>query len=200
MHAWELAGLTDDYWVEHALDMRIRIAAAPYMYGWGYDLTNPAVLYDLPVRMGAGKMVRRSKYTNCSTLTLSLLTEVYPNAPWALKEYGDLQVYADRLPEQPGSPIEAAERMGIAKKVNVLTPSRWHLIQGWRRFDPPNPNPGRRYSGHAFLVLADADGDGILMLEATSREGIGPRYRRTTMRDLMSEYPKGLWMAVLSQG
>jgi hypothetical protein len=194
IEAWDVAGLTEADWTRHSLDIKIRLAAAPYLDGWGYDLSSPKVLYELPAAMFAGGIVwtTGTKRTNCSTLTTSLLTSVRPDAPWTSREYGDLQVYADRLPDEPDAPIAAVVRMGIGQQVEALTAGAWHLVQGWRTFDPQTP----RYSGHAFLVLADDAGDGILVLEASSLAG-GPRYRRTTWAGLVGEYPAGVFVAVL---
>lgn len=196
VNAWDLAGLTRAQWLGQGLDQRLRLAAGPYIDGWGYDLRDARVLYDLPDAMRADRIeisAGEPRLTNCSTLTTSLLTSVYPDAPWTLQEYGDLQVFADRLPAHPASPIEAVERMGVGRATVDPAPGCWHLVQGWRTFDPQTP----RYSGHAFLVLADGNGDGVQVLEATSRRGIGPRYRSATWADLRDEYPAGLYIAAL---
>ena len=153
------------------------------------------VLYALPDAMHADSIEWASgaKVTNCSTLTTSVLTSIRPDVPWGVQEYGDLQVYADRLPGEPDSPVRAVARMGIGIIAQGLTAGQWHLVQGWRTFDPQTP----RYSGHAFLVLADDTGDGIVVLEATSRDGIGPRYRATTWPGLVGEYPFGIFVSML---
>ena len=201
--AWDISGLSIDYWGEHSLDVRIRLAAAGYLGGdWSYSLSAPKVLYDLPSAMRADSLeiselqldYGDNRITNCSTMTVSLLTSVYPNAPWSQEDYGDLQVYADRLPGQPGSPIDAVERAGVGERVDALVPGRWHLVQGWRTFEPSIP----RYSGHAFLVLAGDDGDIDQLLEATSLSNIGPRYKEITFAQLQKDYSKGLYMAVLN--
>tara|TARA_R110002126_G_scaffold36707_1_gene111363 strand:+ start:1239 stop:1844 length:606 start_codon:yes stop_codon:yes gene_type:complete len=195
--AWEIAGLTREEWVRHSLDIRIRLAAGPYLDSWDYSLRKARVLYDLPGAMRADRVewsAGDERVTNCSTLTASLLTSCFPAAPWTLDEYGDLQVFADRLPSRPSAPIEAVTRMGIGYPVGVLQAGAWHLVQGWRTFDPDTPH----YSGHAFLVLADREGDGILVLEATSRRSIGPRYRRSTLEELRREYSHTLHLAELT--
>jgi hypothetical protein len=194
--AWVMGGLQRDHWLQHSLDIRIRIAAAPYMQGWGYSLSGPKVLYDLPDAMGADRIEWSSggaKLTNCSTLTTSLMTSVRPDCPWTLQEYGDLQVFGDRLPDNPDAPVQAVARMGAGVAVTDPRPGAWHLVQGWRTFEPSIP----KWSGHAFLVLADRVGEGLLMLEASSRRNVGPRYRRTTWAGLRGEYPAGLYLAAL---
>lgn len=200
--AWEISGLDADYWEEHALDIRIRLAAAGYLGGdWSYSLSKPKVLYDLPPAMYADSLEISevqlkdgdNRVTNCSTMTTSILTSIYPSAPWNSQDYGDLQVFADRLPNDPDSPINAVERAGVGQRVQSLVPGQWHLVQGWRTFDPSTP----RYSGHAFLVLADDNGDIDQLLEATSIDNIGPRYKSISFAALQDDYDEGLYLAVL---
>jgi hypothetical protein len=124
---------------------------------------------------------------NCSTLTASILTAAYPDRPWGRQEYGDLQVFADRLPSRPNAPIMAAVRMRVAVAVDLL-PDGWSLVQGWRRF---SPTP----SGHAVLVLRD--GARALVLESTSQALLGPRLRETTPEALRSEFSAGLYVGRL---
>jgi len=178
-----------DYWLQHALDVRIRLAAAPYMVGWSYSLSSPRVAYPSPGVPSS--LVGGSRVTNCSTLTASLLTSVFADRPWTTREYGDLQVFADRLPSAPDAPIRAALRMGIAEETHRFLSDRWHLVQGWRRL-------GSKPSGHAFLVLAGEDPEELLVLEASSLEGgIGPRYKSTTATKLREQYGAALYLGVL---
>jgi hypothetical protein len=216
--AWEIAGLDQDYWCKHSLDIRIRLTAAGYLGGdWSYSLSAPKVLYDLPAAMRADSLeiseiqladgdniyaylAPPDRVTNCSTMTVSMLTSVFPNAPWTQEDYGDLQVYADRLPDRPDSPIDAVERAGVGVRVELLEPERWHLVQGWRTFDPSTP----KYSGHAFLVLANDTGGIDQVLEATSRTDnsgrkIGPRYRTVSLETLKQDYDEGVYLAVLDR-
>lgn len=200
MHAWQAAGLASaEEWERHSLDIRIRLAAQPYLAGdWGYDEDNPAVLWSLPSAMRADKLVGRSRLTNCSTMTTSILTSVAPTKPWTLQEYGDLQVFADRLPATD-SPVVAVVRMGLGAVADGFRSGEWYLVQGVR-VAPEEDNHGT-FRGHAFLVLVLDDGR-LLILEATSRRGadgeqIGPRYRITTADDLRAEYPAALHLAQL---
>ena len=210
MTAWEVAGLEKDYWCQHALDIRIRLAAAGYLGGdWGYSLTAPKVLYDIPDIMRADKMEITElqlrdgdqRLTNCSTLTMSILTSVYPNADWERDDYGQLQVYAEHIQDNPDSPVDAVVEVGVGDRVDILVPGKWHLFQGWRTIDHSKP----RYSGHAFLVLADHNGNVDQILEATSRKYsngrmIGPRYKKVSLEALKQEYKAGIYMAVLKEG
>lgn len=197
--AWEISGLDADYWEKHALDIRIRLTAAGYLGGdWNYSLSKPKVLYDMPdaMRMNSLEISELelkygdNRITNCSTMTASVLTSVFPSAPWNVQDYGDLQVFADRLPASPDSPIRAVERVGVGHHVLSLVPGRWHLVQGWRSLSPP--------SGHAFLVLSDESGDIDQILEATSIDNIGPRYKKTNLDSLKKQYAAGLHFAVLN--
>ena len=186
----DAAGLTEASWCRHALDIRIRLAAAPYMVGWGYSVSSPRVAFESPGVPSS--LVGGARLTNCSTLTASLLTSAFPDHPWTEREYGDLQVFADRLPESPWSPISAAVRMGVAKSTTDFHPRRWSLVQGWRSL-------GANPSGHAFLAFADSDSESLLVLEATSIDGIGPRYKTTTATALRESYPAGLYIGVLTR-
>lgn len=189
--AWDSAGLSRDEWLERPLDVRIRLAAAPYLVGWRYSLSSPRVAYSSP--SVPDSLVGGARVTNCSTLTASLLTSVYADRPWTGREYGDLQVFADRLPSTPDAPILAGYRMGIASPVDAFAAGRWHIVQGWRRL-------GSKPSGHAFLVLAGEDPEAIVVLEASSLEGgIGPRYKPTTASALREQYAAALFLGVLSE-
>lgn len=190
--AWQAAGLSRSWWMKHSLDIRIRLSAQPYLDGsWNYSLRAPRVLWDLPAAMQASRLVGRS-VTNCSTLTTSIITSVYPDVPWSLTEYAELQVFDDQLPATD-TPVKAVERMGIGRIVSVFQQGEWHLVQGVRRM----PSHARGFSGHAFLVNA-LEGGGLEVIEATSRSNIGPRYRRTTSQKLHDEYPAALHIAVLN--
>jgi hypothetical protein len=189
--AWEAAGVDLDQWLARKVGLRIRLAAAPYMVGWGYSLGSPRVAYPSP---GVPEsLVGGERVTNCSTLTASLVTSVFADRPWTSREYGDLQVFADRLPDSPDAPIRAAVRMDVAIETESFVAKRWHIVQGWRSL-------GAKPSGHAFLVRAGEDAESLLVLEATSRGGgIGPRYLSTTASALRKEYGAGLFLGVLSR-
>ncbi|NRA04372.1 MAG: hypothetical protein HRU00_17425 [Myxococcales bacterium] len=198
VHAWQAAGMdSPEHWERHGLEMRIRLAAQPYMDGsWGYDLHEPAVLWTLPEDMRASKVVGRSKKTNCSTLTTSLITSAHPTKPWTLLEYGDLQVFGERLPATD-TPIQAVVRMGLGEAVEGFVNRRMHLVQGVRRL----PGDPKGFSAHAYLVRKRKDGT-LMVIEATSLKGangqpIGPRYRRASIDDLRKQYPAALHIAVL---
>lgn len=187
--AWSLAGLSREAWRALPLDVRIHLAAAPYL-GWRYDLTRPRLAYcspSVPESLVGGKRV-----TNCSTLTSSVLTASFPTNPWTLREYGDLQVFADRLLDNPDSPIQAVERVGVGSRVSDFVEGLWHLVQGLRSKEP--------YRGHAILVRAFADGN-LRVLEASSREGgIGPRWRWTDRAGLDVDFPADMFIAALGPG
>lgn len=200
--AWEAAGLTQSHWLKHSLDIRLRLAAQPYMDGgWSYSLSSPKILWAPPAGMRIDKLVygAGSKVTNCSTLTCSLITSVRPDVGWTVEDYGDLQVYADRLPDRPDSPIQAVVQQGIAERVDGPVARRWCLVQGVRELTVEN-GALASFSGHAFMVRRD--GTTLTVIEATSRKDadglpIGPRYRQTTREDLVQEYKYALYWALL---
>lgn len=186
--AWDCAGLDVGHWLQRSVDARIRLSAAPYMVGWGYSSGSPRVAYESPGVPSS--LVLGSRVTNCSTLTASILTSVFADRPWSGREYGDLQVFADRLPNSPDAPIRAAERMAVATPVEELVRGRWHLVQGWRSL-------GSSPSGHAFFALAGDDIENPLVLEATSIDGEGPRYKQKSMADLRDYYRTAMYFGLL---
>ena len=200
MNPWDCMGISQTQWCDLSVDLRVRTAAAGYLSaGYGYDVAKPRVLWDLPDAFGTVKALEGGdRVTNCSTLTTSILTTAYPKNPWTLEDYGDLQVFADRLPATD-SPIRAVVRVGVGERVQRFIQNRWHLVQGVSV--TPKPNDFSTFRGHAFLVRALPDG-ALLVCEATSRKDatgkrIGPRYRTTTLADLQQQYPADLHLAVL---
>ena len=184
MTPWALCGLSEEDWLALPLGVRLRLAASCYL-GWGYARHYPHVAYQSPgVPESLISTVDRG--TNCSTLTVSLLTACYPRAGWDAEDYGDLQVYGDRLPARPDAPCQAAERRGVAVRASGYLVGRWHLVQGWRAL-------GEAPSGHAFLVLGRAAD--LLVLEASAAHG--PRTRATSIGALSREYPAGLYACAL---
>ena len=169
---------------------RLREAAAPYLDGtWRYPTPREPrrVAYPWPkgVRGPAVASVSADRATDCSTLSASLLMRLYPDAPWSQEDYADCQVMdATRL----ASPIEAVERVGVGVGADGWEPERLHLAQGWRSLRP--------LSGHAFLVWSRGNGR-LDVLESTSRELRGPRWRETTPEALRALYPT-LHLATLS--
>ena len=205
--AWQIAGLEEDYWEKHALDIRIRIAAAPYIADWGYHLTEPHTLYDIPDAMHADRIEvteaglahSANRVTNCSTMTMSLLTSVYPSAPWSSASYKKLQLYAEDVLDNPDSPIDCVVAVGVGIRADSFVDGEWHLVQGIRKHTVVD-GILTSFSGHAFLV--QRIGDVLYVLEATSikdssGQQIGPRYKETTEDELRQRYPKALYIAVL---
>jgi hypothetical protein len=162
MHAWDAANLDKATWVALPLGLRIRLAAYPFL-GWAYRYAAPATPYT--TALTSGLALEGDRTTNCSTLTTTILGAVYPDAAWTSREYGDLQVFADRLPSYPDSPIRAVQRMGVGSPVDDFDASGWYLCQGWWSL-------GAKPSGHAVLI--EARPDGIWVLQASS--GIGPTW------------------------
>ena len=207
--AWQLSGLDETYWEKHALDIRIRLAAAPYVADWGYHLTEPRTLYDIPDAMHAdrievteaGLAYASNRVTNCSTMTMSILTSIYPSAPWDTTAYKQLQLYAEEVLENPDSPVDCVVAVGVGTRVDSFVDGEWHLVQGIRKHTVVD-GVLTSFSGHAFLV--ERRGDVLHVLEATSikdssGQQIGPRYKITTEADLRDRYPKALYIAVLKE-
>lgn len=181
MTAHEQAGLTRGEWLDLPVGVRIRLAASAYL-GWRYPPTRTdrvSLAFDGP---GLPKL-SGTRWVNCSPFTASILCAVWPDRVDAAA-YGDLVVFADRLPTRPDSPILAVERMGVGTRTASL--SGWCLVQGWRSLSPP--------SGHAFLVSPAG-----LKLESTNADGyVGPRWSPTSLDALRKAYPAALYVARLA--
>lgn len=194
MSPWQLAGLDLAGFRRLPLFARLHIAAAPYV-GWRYDLARPRVAYPSPA-VPHSLVDPAAGVTNCSTLTASVLTAAYPDADWTPREYGDLQVFADRLPGYPDAPIRALERVGVGSRVDRPTASTAYLVQLWRQ---TGAKPGD-FRGHAVIVLRYSDGR-LRLLEATSREGgLGARWRDVTIDELEAEGRAAIYYGALGLG
>lgn len=192
MTAHEQAGLTLGEWLALPVGVRIRLAASLYL-GWRYPprrTDRVSLAFDGP---GLPKLTG-TRYVNCSPFTASILCAVYPDRVDAAA-YGDLVVFADRLPTRPDSPILAVERMGVGTRTASL--SGWSLCQGWRSLGT-EPNAVTDIiqppSGHAFLVSPAG-----LKLESTNADGyVGPRWSPVTLDALRKTYPAALYLARLA--
>lgn len=191
--AWTLADLSLASWESLPLDTRIALAYAPYQ-GWPYRVgSRPAVAYESPA-VPSSLVGPRDRGIDCSTMTASILTAVYPRAGWTDADYRDLQIFDA---SRKDSPMDAVERRGVGRRTPTVTvngsvfgsfvPGRWHLVQGWRR----------KGTGHAYLVHAATDGT-LTVVESTSLRGRGPRWRTTTESALRADYDAALYVAVLT--
>jgi len=191
----ELCGMTAAEFRALSIRARLAIVSACFL-GWRYSMSVPRV----PFRAGSipRSMVEpAASVTNCSTLTAAVLMACYPEAPWTLREYGDLQVYADRLPSMPNAPILAIERAGIGSRVDAPAANAVHLVQGWRKMGPTAAD----FRGHAVIVATDAEPGRLRILEATSkRMNLGPRWRESTLDDFRREFPAALYFGALGAG
>ncbi len=195
MSPWELAGVSESEFRRMPIRARLAIASACFL-GWRYSLTVPRV----PFKAGslpASLVVEAASVTNCSTLAAAVLMACYPEAPWTLEEYGDLQVYADRLPSKPDAPILAIERVGIGARVAAPVANAVHLVQGWRKVGASAAD----FRGHAVIVATDSDPARLRVLEATSRSSnLGARWRSTTLEDFRREFPAAIHFGALGAG
>jgi hypothetical protein len=173
-----------------ALTTRIERAAA-LLLGWRYPPRPTVPVYPPTTPPGFPLRAARADHEqaiNCSTMTAWLLYEVYRGG-WEHRDYGDLQVFADRLPAHPDAPILAVERRGVGVRVDALDQDGWHLVQGWWRRSPPG--------GHA--LIAEVRGSAVRVLESTSLGLLGPRWRTTTEAELRSRFAAGIHFARLRE-
>lgn len=176
MTPWDLAHLDLDSWDALSLDLRVPLAAVPFL-GWRYCRRSPRVPYS-PCDAYPGAIVDASaRLTNCSTMTSAVVMALYPRAAWAAEHYRMLQVYRG----QPyDAPTRAVVDVGVGRRVDALRPECWHLAQLYTA--PP--------SGHAVLLRAAAEGaDQAWMLHASSRDERGPTIDRVSLRALRERYP-----------
>lgn len=194
----ELYGFALTEWESLALEMRVRFAVGRYIGGtYSRDVRFAYSSPGVPDRLVADPC--EVPRIDCSSMTTSVLTACFPSSAWGSQGYGDLQVYKDRLPDRPDSPIDAVENAHVGVRIeNNFEPGMWHLVQGWRRFNPEHPDETKRYSGHAFLVkVAD---DGVSMVMADSQPGTGPQWTTTTWGKLRRRYPVALYAAAIGEG
>ena len=106
-----------------------------------------------------------------------------------------MQVFRDRLPDNPNSPIQAVERMGIGSRVLGFTSGVWHLVQGVRHMDADD------FNGEALLVRCFPDQQlHVLVASGNRNGGIGPRWKWRTRDELADEFKAGVYIAALGQG
>jgi len=138
------------------LDLTERLCAAleawtEHHYGGKADL--PSDVKGAPSSlMGTG-----THQVDCSTFTWSVLTQVFPDAPWSVDYYKRWQMWNRK---DMWGPIKVAEELGIGKDEHG---SGWYLYQVWK---------GQWQGGHSFLGFSC--GGRLLVLEATSsrRDGV----------------------------
>jgi hypothetical protein len=192
---WELAGMTQAAFRRMPIRSRLAVVSACFL-GWRYSLTVPRV----PFKVGslpASLVTEGASVTNCSTLTAAALMACYPEAPWTLEEYGDFQVFADRLPDKPNAPILAIERVGIGSRVAAPVANAVHLVQGWRKAGATAAD----FRGHAVIVTTDEDATRLRVLEATSRSSnLGARWRSTPLDDFRRDFPAAIYFGALGAG
>jgi hypothetical protein len=219
MKAWELMGMKEKRWMKLTLRNRIRLATWLYL-GWRYagEGTKTQVAYEsgsvpgsLVVDPGA-----TDRYTNCSTLTTSSYMAVRPDIAWTDQEYGDMQVFYDRLPNHD-CPIDAIERVDAGTRVTASEPDaegKWpkigiddlkpgmYLCQGVKYCYWNDTKDAWKFAGHAFYVqvLPEDHPEEILIVESWgswSRGGVGPRWKYSTIEKLHSTYELAVHLALL---
>lgn len=170
------------------LEARIRLAASDYL-GWRYGSPNsfPNPRPGLPT--GLVVPGRTSGVIDCSSFGSYVLITATPAGRWDAARYGELQIFDAKA---PWSPLDAVERAGVGVKVAEPVVGGWHVCQAWvdDRLDDGDPLD----QGHFRLVRA-MTADSLLVLESTSREGIGPRWSLVTLVELRKRYPAGVRLA-----
>lgn len=178
--------------------VRLRVLIADLL-GWRYPSRSAAVRFPAafgPIAGHSSLVDPIGQEIDCSSMTTYLVMRLYPDTPWSMDDYMDMQVFADRLPARPWSPIEAVERRGVGSRVarpEAVAPGTLCLVQMWRSLPPARP------SGHAYLAEV-LEGGWVRVWESTSRDRIGPRYRSATWDQLRQEGPAGMVVAALGPG
>lgn len=156
--------------------LRLGVLVAAYE-GWTYHRTQVGAAH------GLGSVPRsvtgsRRRQTNCSTFLADVVMALYPDAGWTSTDYGDIQVYEDRLPDYPASMVGAMVRRGVGREVDGPS-GGLHVLQGW----------ARRWSGHQMFVVDDDPGAGrLLVIDANigRREAVAATW--TTLDALRERY------------
>jgi hypothetical protein len=181
------------------LETRIRIAAS-YTLGFRYG-TGASVRFPSPYPGVTVKISPHSSQIDCSSFTAWILSVVYPDAPWDKTTYGDMQIFDAA---RPWSPIEAVERAGVGSRTASRVPGAWALCQAWK--DARTDDGDSLGGGHARIIRFDEEGDGVLVLDSSTRSSRGPGWSRITWDKLQALYREdgdeqdGVRFAVLAEG
>ena len=144
--------------------------------GWTYHRTQVGAAH------GAGAMplsvtASRRRQTNCSTFLADVVMALYPNAGWTSTDYGDVQVYADRLPDYPASMVRAMVRRGVGREVDGPM-GGVHVVQGWVR----------PWVGHQMIVVDDDPAGRLLVIDANVGRAEAVAMSWTTLDALRERY------------
>ena len=99
--------------------------------------------------------------------------------------------------ENPWSPVEAVQAVGLGEQVAAPIVGRWHLVQGWRTAgDPERVARGEtpQGTGHTFLWRASSAEWGR---QCDSADPRGPDNSSRRWADVVAEFRGGLAIAVL---
>lgn len=148
--------------------------------GWTYHRTNVGCVH------GLGAMpvsVRTAPYraTNCSTFVADVVMALYPDAGWTGVDYGDLQVFSDRLPTYPDAPIRALRRRMVGRQVDGPMGPGVYVCQAW----------AARWAGHVFfVVVGEGEPERLLVVDANvGRHRQAVRATWATLGELQERYP-----------
>lgn len=172
-------GLSTHEFINLPLSARIFTAAAPFL-GYRYAFKDSDVGYPYEAGRLPKARVGHSTSVNCSTMTTAILMAIYPTSAWQDQDYADIVVYAESLKKHPkgDSPIYAIERHGRGDRVPKFQINYWHLVQTWNR-KTPEGHALAKHGGHAQLVFYD--GTDCWTLEASSKDGVGPKFSAKPM-------------------
>lgn len=183
------------------LPARLRYAAADLL-GYRYAHASGSVRFPRPFGpFGADHPLVDPgvRLIDCSSMTTYLVMRAFPWVLWTAQDYGDLQVFADRImedPRRPFAPIEAVEHRGVGSRVRdpeALPVGAICLVQVWRSLPPDVPR------GHA--LIAEVVHAGIRLWHSTDKHsGIGPCTELSTWHALRKQAPAGMMVAALGPG
>ena len=188
------AGYTAEEFWALSLEARLRLAASDclgWRYGTGSKVRFPYARPMLP----ASRVDRNGGAIDCSSFTAYCLATAYPFARWTQQRYAELQIMEA---ENPWSPISAVERAGVGGRISQPVKGVIALSQAW--VDASTKDGDSVSGGHARIVWC-LDDDTLLVLESSSRGGIGPRWTfGVTFSELERRYPDGVRLAALGPG
>jgi len=135
------------------------------------------------------------RFIDCSSQTTYVEMSIFPEVAWNEDDYGDMQTFADRLPDRPFCSVEATERRGVGSRVlnpSYLPVGTWGKVQGWRRL---GPSP----SGHSMLFEV-LEGGLLRIWQSSIKVPDGPGYYVTSAAALKSDYSTAIMFVAFGEG
>ena len=138
-------------------------------YAYGHQVDFPPDVPGVPNSLTESG----TKQIDCSTFTWSILSQVFPDAPWSLDYYQKWQMWERN---DMWGPLKAADALGISKEGEG---DGWYLYQVWK---------GEWEGGHSFLGFSG--GSRLLVLEATKSQRNGIDHSGVVWRGLGPASPR----------